>query len=204
MVEEISIAERMKELKREQKRLKKKARRIEKCKCSTGTREAVTETNEEQENKPASPKESGEVCEDQDICNHEQEESCEDEDDGDSVDTPCSCEDMDCSIKKRRQDSWSVYRNGDCGYVGKTNPWCGERDHRNETSSTGDKSLPCEISRRGQEVEFCSDCLSVSPPRNTNGKKKKKKGKKKKGMKEKEKVGKKNPALSSNDEHKLN
>lgn len=186
MVEEISIAERMKELKREQKRLKKKARRIEKCKCSTGAREAVTEANEEQESKPASPKENGEVCED--IYSHEQEASGEDEDDGDSVDTPCSCEDMDCNMRKRRQDSWSVYRNGDCGYVGKTNPWCGERDHQNGTACEGDMSHSAEISRRGHEDEFCSDCLSVSPPSNKSGKKKKK-GKKKKGTKEKEKVG---------------
>jgi hypothetical protein len=194
VVEEISIAERMKELKREQKRLKKKARRIEKCKCSTGNREVVVVTNgeeEEEESKPTSPKENGEVCHNgssEDLYNNEHEGSCEDEDDGDSVDTPCSCEDLHCTKRKWRQDSWPVYRNGDCGYVGKTNLWVGERDHRNGTTCKGDKSNPCEISRRGEEEEFCSDCLSVSPPRNSNGKKKKK-GKRKKGMKEKEKVG---------------
>jgi len=105
------------------------------------------------------------------------EGSCEDDDDRDSVDTPCSCEDMHCTRRKWRENTWKVQRNGDCDYVGKS--WSSGRDVvQNGTSScSGDKGS--HIHRRDDEEEVCSDCLSASSS-NSNGGKKKKKGKKKK------------------------
>ncbi|KAK3736277.1 hypothetical protein QZH41_020741 [Actinostola sp. cb2023] len=185
VVEEISVAERLKELKREQKRLKKKAKRIEKCKYSTSNREVVI-TNEEEQHKPSVSKQTDEVSQNgsfEDINANGHEGSCDDEDDRDSVDTPCSCEDMQCSRRKwRRQSSWPVCRNGDCSYVGKTNPWSGERDQRNGTSCREEKSSSCGISRKDDEEEFCFDCLSAGSS-NSNGVKKKKGKKKKRGTK---------------------
>lgn len=174
VVEEISVAERLKELKREQKRLKKKAKRIEKCKYSN--REVV---NEEQL-KPCESKENVEPLSQngsfEDIDANGHEGSCEDDDDRDSVDTPCSCEDMHCTRRKWRESSWKVRRNGDCNYVGKT--WSSEREIQNGSSCPGEKSI--HICRRDEEEDVCSDCLSASSSNSNNGKTKKRKGKKKK------------------------
>lgn len=160
-MEEISVEEKLKELRREQKRLKKKAKRIEKCKH----RELV----EEEHAKPFESKDGDESTiqnggfEDIDVKGHEG--SCEDDDDRDSVDTPCSCEDMHCA-RNRRETTWAKTKNNECSYVGK--PW-----PTAEHSSTNDVSL------RDEEGVCCSDCLSASSS-NSNGAGKKKKGRKKK------------------------
>ena len=103
VVEEISEAERMKELRKEQKRLKKKARRKGKCKCGSSEKED-----------PA--KQEDAVCvngivEEAEYMNGH-EDSCEDDDDdGDSGGTPCSCEDLNNCERGKRVG----YRNGGCG-----------------------------------------------------------------------------------------
>lgn len=104
------------------------------------------------------------------------EGSCEDDDDRDSIDTPCSCEDMHCTRQEWRENSWKVRRNGDCDYVGKS--WSSPREvvQNGSTSCIGDKS---SHSHRRDDEDVCSDCLSASSS-NSNGGKKKKKGKRKK------------------------
>lgn len=138
-------------------------------------------TLEEEQHKPCETKDNDEPnsrdgsFEDIDVNGHEG--SCEDDDDRDSVDTPCSCEDMHCT-RKYRQNSWSVRKNGDCGYVGK--PWPSEKESRNGTSV----DLSCHVNGRDEEEEeFCSDCMSASLTKSNGGKKKKGKKKKKRGAK---------------------
>lgn len=174
VVEEISEAERAKELKREQKRLKKKAKRKEKCKCHS---QITLSTNNELKEEESAKEE---VCvierveETEELNGHR--DSCEDdEDDVDSGESPCSCEDLsNCEQSKSKRNG---YRNGDCGYVAELNKWSGGLHQGSHTID------PCEIG--AEDEDTCSDCqLSGSPssggsPQCSNGKSRRKKGKNK-------------------------
>ena len=111
VVEEISEAERAKELKREQKRLKKKAKRKGKCKYHS---QITLSTNNELKEEESAKEE---VCviervEETEELNGHRDSWEEDDDDVDSGESPCTCEDWsNCERKSKRNG----YRNGDCG-----------------------------------------------------------------------------------------
>ena len=161
VVEEISEAERAKEMKREQKRLKKKARRREKCKSNgdsvNGEQKDLEPKQNGTENDHGSPDELEGNC---------QEESWDDEDDRDSVDTPCSCEDLQCMQRAKRGPK--SRGTGDCGYVSEIKVWSG-REIRNGVGGMcchpkSEKCARCQSKEtEGVEVEcwedVCSSCL---------------------------------------------
>lgn len=154
VVEEISEAERVKEMKREQKRLKKKARRREKCKKCKSNGEMVIG-----EEKPSEPKQNGSVnghgIPDEFVGNG-QDDSCDEEDDRDSVDTPCSCEDLQCGQRTKRAASHRSV--GDCGYVSENKVWsC--RETQNGVMGTWCQRNDVDGVRSERWENDCSRCL---------------------------------------------
>ena len=157
-MEEISEAERIKEMKREQKRLKKKARRKEKCKCKTNG-ESVNG-----DDRPSEPKQNGTVnghsCPDVMLVVNGQEESCEEEDDRDSVDTPCSCEDLQCGGQRAKRAT-SLRTGSDCGYVSENKVWSGRESQDGVIGTCSHpKTEKCPRCPRNERWESdCSSCL---------------------------------------------
>ena len=91
-----------------------------------------------------------------------QEESWDDEDDRDSVDTPCSCEDLQCMQRAKRGPK--SRGTGDCGYVSEIKVWSG-REIRNGVGGTcchpkSEKCARCQSKEtEGVEVECWGRCV---------------------------------------------